>query len=132
MTKVLYFHVDDPILRLSDHSKISVRMTANILPNKIKTCPITFPEQFNWESISPQLFAQSLREDAISSRLEDILASQINDESDINTIVSNFSNVIISAANKYLKKRKISKGKLKKNKKWFDIDLVKMKKDARL
>ena len=128
MTKVLYFHVDDPILRLSDHSKISVRMTANFLPNKRKTCPMTFPKQFKWESISPQLFAQSLREDVISSRLEDILASQINDESDINMIVSNFSNVIISAANKSLKKRKISKGKLKKNKKWFDIDLVKMKK----
>ena len=50
MTKVLYFHVDDPILRLSDHSKISVRMTANFLPNKRKTCPMTFPEQFKWES----------------------------------------------------------------------------------
>ena len=46
MQNILYFHVDDPILRLSDHSKISVRMIANLWPNVIKRCTLSFSEQF--------------------------------------------------------------------------------------
>ena len=42
MQNILYFHVDDPILRLSDHSKISVRMIANLWPNVIKKMYIKF------------------------------------------------------------------------------------------
>lgn len=128
MSKVVYFHVDDPILRLSDHSKISVRLTANFWPNEIKTCPLSFPEQFKWENISPQLFAESLRSEEINSGLKTVLETQINELSDINNVVAKFSNIIISAANTSLKKRKFRKGNTKKTKKWFDADLIKMKK----
>ena len=47
---------------------------------------------------------------------------------DVNTIVANFSNILISAANKSLKKWKTRKEKTNTNKKWFDLDLIKMRK----
>ena len=48
--------------------------------------------------------------------------------SDVNTIVAKFSNILISAANKSLKKGKTRKEKTNTNKKWFDLDLIKMRK----
>ena len=47
---------------------------------------------------------------------------------DVNTIVANFSNILISAGNKSLKKRKTRKEKTNTNKKWFDLDLIKLRK----
>ena len=110
MANVIYFHVDDPILRLSDHSRISVRIVANFWPNEVKTCSQSFPEQFKWEKISPELFTEALQCEEINSKLEIVLETQINNTSDINIVVINFSDIIISAANKSLKKRKIRIG----------------------
>ena len=61
MSNVIYFHVDDPVLRLADHSKISVRMIANFWQNELNTCSQSFREQFKWDTSSPQLFTESLR-----------------------------------------------------------------------
>ena len=67
LANVIYFHVDDPILRLSDHSRISVRIVANFWPNEVKTCSQSFPEQFKWEKISPELFTEALKCEEINS-----------------------------------------------------------------
>ena len=72
LSKVLYFHVEDPVLRLSDYSKISVRLIAKFQQNEIKECPHQFPEQFKWEEISPQLFNEALKRDEIKSKLEEL------------------------------------------------------------
>ena len=106
MSNVIYFHVDDPVLRLSDPSKISIRMTANFWQTELNTCSQSFPGQFKWDTISPQLFTESLRSEEINSKLKSVLDTQINNMSDVNTIVANFSNILISAANKSLKKGK--------------------------
>ena len=34
ISNIIYFHVDDPVLRLSDHSKISVKIIANFHKSK--------------------------------------------------------------------------------------------------
>ena len=120
----IFFHVDDPVLRLSDHSKISVRMIANFSLTELNTCSQSFPEQFKWVTISPQLFTESLRSEEINSKPKTVLDTQINNMSDVNTIVANFSNILISVANS-LKKRKTRNEKTNTNKKWFDLDLIK-------
>ena len=99
MQNIIYFHIDDPIIRLSDHSKISVRMIANFWPNEMKRCTLSFPEQFKWDKVSPQLLTESLRSEEIHSNLVTILETQINDMSDIDNVVVDFSNLLTSAAN---------------------------------
>lgn len=46
---VLYFHVDDPILRLSDHAKVSVRLLISVQVNCLKENLDNFPMKFKWE-----------------------------------------------------------------------------------
>ena len=56
MSNTLYFHVDEPILRLSDHARISVRMIANVLQDEYKYSLQDFPQKFKWDKVSPELF----------------------------------------------------------------------------
>lgn len=129
MSNVLFFHVDDPILRLSDHSKISVRLMANYLLKESKECPNDFPDSFKWQSVSPQLFKDALESTEISNKLQTILGNQTNNASDVNAIVTDFRDVLIAAANVSLKKRVRKRGVKKiKPQKWFDNDLFKMRK----
>ena len=65
MSNVLYFHVEDPILRFSDHSKLSFRLIAKFKQNIHKENPYSFPLQFKWESISSTLFNQALQSEEI-------------------------------------------------------------------
>lgn len=128
MPNILYFHVDDPILRLSDHSKISVRLMANFWKDENKDSLQSFPEQFKWDNFSSQLFSEALNSEEINNKLEDFLERQINNISEINELVTDFSQILISAANKSLRKKTFKKGKVNKNRKWFDLDLIKMRK----
>ena len=96
--------------------KISVRMIANFWKTEINTCSQNFPEQFKWGTVSPQLFTESLRSEEINSELKIVLDAQINNMSDVNTIMANFSNILICAANKSFKNRKTRKGKTNKKK----------------
>ena len=128
MSNVLYFHVDEPILRLSDHSKISVRIFANFFQDEHKQNLKDFPEQFKWDDFSPQLFYNELQSGEIMDRLHDVLDMQISNTVEVNDIVDKFSEILYSAGNKCLRKKKIRKSKFKRNKKWFDLDLLKMRK----
>ena len=99
LSDVLYFHVEDPILRLSDHSKISLRIIAKFQHNKNKECPHPFPEQYKWESISPSLFCEALQRGKIKSKLEELSNIQIGERSIINSAVTTFKDLLLSAAN---------------------------------
>ena len=127
LSKVLYFHVEDPVLRLSDHSKISVRLITKFQQNENKECPHQFPEQFKWEEISPLLFNEALKRGEIKSKLEGLSNISISEKSVINSAVKNFKDLLLSAASISLKKKMVN-GKKSKNKKWFNSDLNKMRK----
>ena len=90
MSNVLFFYVEVPIMRLSDHSKISLRLIAKFKQNIHKEYPYSFPEQFKWESISSTLFNQALQSEEIKSKLEAFSDTPVNGTSDINSIVRNF------------------------------------------
>ena len=128
MSNILYFHVEDPILRLSDHSKISLRLIAKFKQNIHKGYPYSFPEQFKWESISSTLFNQALQSEEIKLKLEAFSDTPINETSDIKSIVGNFKEILLHAANMSLKKTKVKKGKTCDKRKWFNSDLYKMRK----
>ena len=67
----------------------------------IKRCALSFQEQLKLEKVH-QLLTESLLSEEIHSKLETVLETQINHKSGINDVVSDFSNIIISAANKSL------------------------------
>lgn len=106
MSSILYFHVDDPILRLSDHSKISVRLMANFWQDVHKNNLQSFPQQFKWDNCSAEQFTKALQSDEVHSKLNNILERQISNISEVNNVVSDFSHILISAANKSLSKKK--------------------------
>ena len=110
MSNVLYFHAEDPILRLSDHSKISLRSIAKFKPKIHKEYPYSFTEKFKWESMST-LFNQALQSEEIKLKLEAFSDTPINETSDINSIVRNFKEILLHAANMSLKKTKVKKSK---------------------
>ena len=128
MSNILYFHVDEPILRLSDHAKMSVRMMANFSQDEYKYNLKDFPQQFKWNKISPELFNMALQNEEIHAKLKAISEMQIDDATGVNDIVDKFSDILYKAGNKFLRKKKVKNGKFKKNKKWFDLDLMKMRK----
>ena len=125
MSNVLYFHDENPILRLSDHSKISLRLIAKFKQNIHKEYPYSFPEQFKWESISSTLFNQDLQRKEIKLKLEAFSDTPINETSDINSIVRNFKEILLHAANMSLKKTKVKKSKTCDKRKWFNSDFSK-------
>ena len=124
----LYFHVEDPVLRLSDHSKISLRLMARFQQNVYKECPHSFPEQFKWESISPRLFNELLQREEIKQKLDVLSNISVSETLDINSVVTNFKELLLSVANVSLKKKKLTKGRNNKHRKWFNSDLHKMRK----
>ena len=132
MTNTLYFHVDDPILRLSDHSKISVRLMANF--GKIckkKICKV-FHSNLNGIIVRQSFLQKALQSDEIHSKLKNVLERQISNIFEVNDVVSDFTHILVSAANKSLRKKTSKKGQVNRNKKWFDLDLMKNEKNIRL
>ena len=77
---------------------------------------------------SSRLFTEALNSDDIKNQLNAINEKTITSPSDINKAICNLSQVIIQAANVSLKRKSSAKKKRKQNKKWFDIDLVKLRK----
>ena len=128
LPSVLYFRVEDPILRLSDHAKIFVRLIAKFQQNKHKDCPYSFPETFKGEGVSPKLFNEALQKHEIKSKLEAIFMSPIGDESNINSVVTTFKETLLTAGKVSLKQRKISKNNNSNRRKWFNSDSYKMRK----
>ena len=110
MSNILYFHVDDPILRLSDHSKISVRLMANFWQDMHKNNLQSFPQQYKWNNCSAELFTKALQSDEIDSKLKNVLERQISNIFEVNNVESYLSYILLSAANKSLRKKSGKKG----------------------
>ena len=115
LSNVIYFHVDDPILRLSDHSKISVKIIANFHKSKDNITLENFPTRFKWGTESSRLFTEALNSDDIKNQLNAINEKTINSPSDINKAICNLSQLIIQAANISLKRKSSAKKKRKQN-----------------
>ncbi|CAC5395242.1 unnamed protein product [Mytilus coruscus] len=78
---VLYFHVDDQILRLSDQAKVSVRQLVSVQVNCLKENLDDFPLKFKWETISPELFLNALKSDEMKVKIQDFKSIQTQSQS---------------------------------------------------
>ena len=85
---------------------------------------------FIWSDDSPELFRKALDSEEIQYRLKNFLNTSPSDPgSSIDTASLELADIIHSAAIKSLKRKKHFKcrGKKHKNKKWFDVDLFRMR-----
>ncbi|CAC5362799.1 unnamed protein product [Mytilus coruscus] len=126
---VLYFHVDDPILRLSDHAKVSVRLLASVQVNCLKENLDNFPMKFKWETISPELFLNALKSDEVKVKIQDFENIQNQSQSEVDAALHSLHDILKMAANKSLKRKTKSRRNGIKSKPWFDKGLSSMRKE---
>ena len=130
MRNVLYFYVDDPLLRLSDHSKVSVRLVASVKVEDMGTENLDdFPCNFKWNSVSPELFVNALQNTEIQTKVRKLIDTQCQTLLDMDEALESMQEVLISAAKKSLKRKSVIKRKGRKSKPWFDNSLVGMRRD---
>ena len=89
------------------------------------------PDKFAWDENSPVLFQTAMSSNIVQSMMSNF-TNTAYDSTTINTAVDDLNNIIITAANMSLKRKKIfnsSKPKKKRNKPWFDKDLNLMKRE---
>ena len=80
---MIYFQIDDTILRLSDQFKLSVRMVANFWPWRLEHVHKVFLSSSSGIFFLNHL--QNLQSEEINSKLEIVLETQINNILYINT-----------------------------------------------
>jgi hypothetical protein len=132
---ILYLKVNDFVPCLSDcHCLIQWSISANYSNehvhiencNTIETSP-----GYKWSDESSFLFQEALSSPELKQRLDNFIQMGCrSNENEINNAATELANIIISAANKSLKRRNFTKNKKKnKNKKYFDTDLQILRKN---
>ncbi len=126
---VLYFHVHPLMGSLSDHCKLSIMIRATF-KHVVDTCfkGIPLPAKYIWDHTSGNIFKDILADENIVRELELFQQCNDNSETGVNNAVCHLNNIVSMAADRSLKKSNKTKRKNKnKNKKWFDADLIKMR-----
>ena len=133
---VLYFHVHDHIPHLSDHAKLSVKLSASIPESSGFSENITchqMPKSYKWFKDSPFLFQRAFDTDDVKQLVRKFMESSFaidNDVLSIDQAVENFNSIIYTACSKSLKQSKGVSNRKCKSKKWFDYDLFKMRREC--
>lgn len=130
-SQILYFRVSDFIPFLSDcHCKISwdiLAMFRNICPNKVYNMTHELPTNYTWKKDSSETFQEALNSHEIQEKIKLFQKkSKSLTSNDIDEAVKDLNDIILSAAKLSLSKPKYRKRK-EKSKKWFDLDLKKMR-----
>lgn len=124
LRQVITFKVSSFNPMLSDtHCKLSFRVLASYVGlHSTYTCNSlrSMPQQYIWNSDSDNMFSTYFTNIDVSNKLVEFNRSCVN--SDIDTCCSNFENIILSVADKTLRKPKVY-SKKKTHHKWFDKDL---------
>ena len=129
MDNVLYFYVDDPILRLSDHSKVSVRLMASMHVDTVSQKLEDFPTNFKWDSVSPELFVNALKSEEIKVKINELQNFESKTCCEVERAVESLQDILLLAANKSLKRKTKVRGRGIKSKPWFDLNLCNMRKE---
>ena len=132
LSHILYYRVSDFIPLFSDcHCKISWEILAkfknechNTASNMTKKISINF----KWKQDSSEKFQCALNLNEVQLKINQFQenSKHVSSASEINKVVSEFNDILITAANLSLSKPS-SIGKRRKNKKWFDTDLRKLR-----
>lgn len=133
LDQVLHFRVANFIPTLSDtHCKLEWTMSAKYATvtkiDNIGTHPIS--PNFIWSDESSHKFQQAMCSSDIQTKLSEFNSRKIDGTGDsVGGAAAELSQIILSAANTALKRRRIPNHTTskKKNEKWFDKDLGKMR-----
>ena len=133
---VLYCHVHDHIPHLSEHAKLSVKLSASFSDSTVLTENNTchrMPNSYKWFKDSPFLFQKAFDTDDVKQMVRKFMESSFvidNDVLSTDQAVENFNSIIYTACSKSLKQSKNVSNRKSKNKKWFDYDLFKMRREC--
>lgn len=134
LDQILYMKVSNFLPTLSDcHCMLEWSLCAKYCtePNNSDVCTHEMSPGFIWSDDSRELFKKALESDEIQHRLNTFLNTDSSDPGfSIDAASLELADIIHSAAIKSLKRKKRPKycGKNNRNKKWFDIDLFRMRK----
>ena len=124
-----YFQVHTYCPELSDHCQVSCLLSCNCKTRSLVDC-----EHYKciWDENSPDLFITALHSNKIQTLIDEFKSKSYNIDN-IKEAVNNLNNLIVNAADITLKKQKVNKNKGKPKRKtlpkWYDLNLVQMKRD---
>lgn len=128
---VLYFHVHHLLGTLSDHCKLSVMLRIKFSPQPNDPKDNQLPDKYVWETRSGLEFKETLNSRSFIKQFESYISSthDISKEG-VENATKQLNTILISAADLTLKKKRKNVRKRCKNKKWFDADLVSMRRNV--
>lgn len=132
ISSVIYFKVCDFHPELSDHCQLNLLLRCNceLIPKNIYPGS-PMPDKYIWNDKSAVEFQTVMNSVLIQNKISDFNKKEY-DSSMINSAINDFNDILLTAAEKSLKKRKtVTKQKRKKvkDKPWQDDDLKKTKRD---
>ncbi|MCU7800906.1 MAG: reverse transcriptase family protein [gamma proteobacterium symbiont of Lucinoma myriamae] len=129
LQNVEFFKVHDLMGHLSDHCIISLGFKCKFKCNVTESHGIyELKPNFCWNSQSEYIFKATLSSDDIMGKINNILHTDKN--TDIEEMTESVNNVLNSAAESALRKKKLSKNSSKKKKKWFDRDCFTLRREV--
>lgn len=128
-----YIQVHKYYPELSDHCQVSCLLNCNYKTKSLVDCEHeVMPDKFIWDENSPELFTTALHSNKIQTLIDEFKSKSYNIDN-INEAANNLNNLIVNAADISLKKKKVNKNKGKPKRKrlpkWYDLNLVQMKRD---
>ncbi|MCU7801461.1 MAG: endonuclease/exonuclease/phosphatase family protein [gamma proteobacterium symbiont of Lucinoma myriamae] len=134
LKNIMYFHVHPFKPLFSDcHSKLSLNLKASFKHTVYKNTEENMPQSYKWTKYSPGKFEKALKDKAISNKIKSFLNTTFDvQETCINQACDVFDDIVISAANLSLTKRKPSKSNVSKCKKWYDEDLYSKRRELNI
>jgi hypothetical protein len=129
---MLFFHVHQILSDLSDHCPVSAGLNIkhDYVPAMSDFQLHDLPEKFKWDQLSAERYQAALCSHDLQCMINDIvtLPNECTKEG-VNQSLIRLRNIIITAANMSLKCVRSNKRKRSRNKKWFNSDLARAKKD---
>lgn len=136
-----YFVVEQPSF-LSDHSPICawLRTTSKIVKDNDTSehdlnSLESIPPQFIWTSESPEPYKKALSSPEVAGLIEEFLDKDFSHSNEsVNNAVAHVQAILVKAASMSLKLKHVKRKKRKQNicnKKWFDYDCMKARKNLR-
>ena len=142
--RVQYFVIDKPVF-LSDHSPISTWLQMPVLSTTDETDPVrhnlnsleSLPPQFIWTADSIEPYKKALLSHEVQTLIYEFLDKDFDtsNQNEINASVDLVEAIFMKAASLSLKLKRHKRGKKRKNKicnkKWFDYECKKARKELR-
>ena len=134
----VFCHVHNHIPHLSDHAKLSVKLAAQFSHYMSPTengVSYNMPNSYRWIKKPSFIFQKAFNTDDLKEKISRFMELSFivqNQKFSTTEAVDSFSDIVYTACSKSLKtinRQKKSKRKLKSKKKWFDHDLMKMRRE---